>query len=64
MAPQAVRVSGIRSARYRGLAKTHLQHLAIAAGINLARITAWLIEVPKAQTRPSCFMRLKPSFLT
>ena len=64
MAPQAVGVSGIRSARYVRLVKTHLEHLATAAGVNLARITAWLIEVPKAQTRPSCFMRLKPSFLT
>ncbi len=64
MLSQAVRVSDIRYARYVGLAKTHLQHLATAASINLARITAWLMEVPKAQTRPSRFMRLKPSFLT
>ena len=61
---QAVRVGDIRYARYAGLAKTHLQHLATAAGINLARITAWLMEVPKAQTRSSRFMSLKPSFLT
>jgi transposase len=61
---QAVRVSDLRHTRYVGLAKTHLQHLATAAGINLARITAWLLEVPKAQTRTSRFMRLKPVFLT
>jgi transposase len=61
---QAVRVCDIRYARYVGLAKTRLQHLATAAGINLARITAYLMEVPKAQTRSSRFMSLKPSFLT
>lgn len=61
---QAVRVADIHYARYVGLAKTHLQHLATAAGINLARITTWLMEVPKAQTRSSRFMKLKPSFLT
>jgi transposase len=31
---QAVRVSGLRQARYHGLAKTHLQHLATAAALN------------------------------
>lgn len=37
---QAVRVSDLRYARYVGLAKTHLKHLATLAGINLARIMA------------------------
>jgi transposase len=61
---QAGRGHDIRSSRYIGLAKTHLQHVATSAGINLARITAWLMEVPKAPTRSSHFMRLKPSFLS
>lgn len=38
---QAVRAFGIRQARYRGLRKTALQHIATAAAINLVRLTAW-----------------------
>jgi hypothetical protein len=49
---QAVRVTGLRQARYRGLAKTHLQHLALAAALNVLRALAWLNEVPVAATRP------------
>ena len=37
---QAVRASGLRRTRYRGLAKTGLQHAATAAAINLDRIAA------------------------
>jgi transposase len=55
---QAVRVTGLRQARYRGLAKTHLQHLALAAALNVLRALAWLNEVPVAATRPSAFARL------
>ena len=36
----AVRRCGLRRTRYRGLAKTHLGHLATAAGLNLARTAA------------------------
>ena len=38
---QAIRRSGLRRARYRGLAKTHLQHVLTAAAINLLRIASW-----------------------
>jgi transposase len=55
-----VRVSGIRSARYLGLAKTHLQHIAIAAAINFDRMVAWLHDIPQAQTRKSRFAKLAP----
>ena len=41
---QGVRGFGLRRARYRGLEKTHLQHVAIAAAINVDRIVAWLDE--------------------
>ena len=37
---QAVRVGGLRRARYRGLHKTHLQHVAIVAALNVDRIAA------------------------
>jgi hypothetical protein len=49
MAPQAVGVSGIRSARYVGLVKTHLQNIDIAAAINFNRIVACLNEIPRAK---------------
>ncbi len=37
---QGVRAFGLRHSRYWGLAKTHLQHLATAAAINLDRLGA------------------------
>jgi transposase len=39
---QGVRAFDLRRSRYIGLAKTHLQHILIAVGINLKRIMAWL----------------------
>jgi transposase len=39
---QAVRRFDLRRARYRGLAKTYLQHLATAAAINIVRIADWI----------------------
>jgi hypothetical protein len=44
----------------RGVAKTHLQHVAIAAAINIDRLVAWLDERPRAQTRTSRFAALAP----
>ena len=37
---QAVRTTRLRRTPYRGLPKTHLHHVAIAAGLNLKRIAA------------------------
>lgn len=55
---QAVRGKNMRYARYRGLLKTHLQHLGTAAAINLQRIAAWLMgDLPKG-TRMSPFAAL------
>ena len=39
---QGVRAFDLRRSRSMGLAKTHLQHILIAVGINLKRIMAWL----------------------
>jgi transposase len=50
---QAVRAYNFRRARYIGLAKVHLQQVATAAAINLARVFAWLSGVPLAKTRIS-----------
>ena len=55
---QGVRAFGLRRARYRGLAKTGLQHVATAAAINLDRLAAWLAERPLAPTRISRFAAL------
>jgi transposase len=57
---QGVRAFELRQARYRGLAKAYLHHLAIAAAINLDRIVAWLEEIPRALTRTSRFAALQP----
>ena len=57
---QGVRGFGMRRSRYMGLAKTHLQHVFIAAPMNLSRIVNWLNEVPFAQTRQAAFERLIP----
>ncbi|MGW3245495.1 hypothetical protein [Streptomyces sp. NPDC001070] len=38
---------------YRGLCKTHLGHILIAAGFNLQRLDAWWTETPIGTTRMS-----------
>ena len=55
---QAAHVLGARRSRYRGMDKTHLQHLGVAAAINLLRVVNWLNEIPRAQTPQSRFARL------
>ena len=55
---QAVYALGARRSRYRGLAKTHLQHLATAAAINVLRVIAWLNDVPRSATPQSHFSLL------
>jgi transposase len=57
---QAVGAFGLRRSRYIGLPKTHLQHIATAAAINLSRLFDWLRAVPRSQTRQSRFFTLKP----
>jgi len=58
---QGVRAFGLRRTRYGGVAKTHVQHVAIAAAINVDRIVAWLDERPRATTRISRFAALAPA---
>jgi transposase len=55
---QGVRTMGLRRSRYIGQEKTHLQHVATAAALNLVRSMAWFHGVPRAQTRRSTFARL------
>ena len=57
---QAVRVTKLRKARYRGLIKTRLQHYATAASINILRLGAWWLGRGREQTRRSPFLALAP----
>src|SRR5215470_16321542 len=57
---QAVRVTKLRKARYRGLIKTRLQHYATAAAINILRLGAWWLGRGREQTRRSPFLALAP----
>lgn len=55
---QGTRSFDLRRSRYIGLTKTHFQHLATAAAMNLTRAVAWIGGIPKAQTRRSHFAAL------
>jgi Transposase DDE domain len=55
---QGVRAFGMRRSRYMGRAKSHLQHLATAAAINLERVADWFAGVDREKTRTSAFARV------
>jgi transposase len=55
---QATHVTGIRRARYLGLARTRLEHNAAAAAINLIRLDAWWTGRPLDRTRTTHLQRL------
>ncbi len=57
---QGVRGLGLRSARYVGLSKVHLQHILTATAMNAIRLFAWFEGVPFAKTRVSSFAKLAP----
>lgn len=58
---QSAFVLGMRRSRYRGLAKTHFQHLATAAALNLKRAAYWLMGIPSITTRTTRFAALAPA---
>lgn len=58
---QATAVTGLRHARYRGLAKTHLDHVYSAVALNLIRLDAWWNSHPLDRTRTSHLARLELS---
>ncbi len=58
---QGIRAFGLRRCRYIGLARTHLQHVATAAAINLVRLAGWYNDQPLAKTRTSRFAALAPA---
>ncbi len=55
---QGVRRCGMRRSRYRGLAKTHLQHLLTASAINMVRVMNWISGKRPGGTQYSAFIRL------
>ncbi len=59
---QGTRRFGLRRSRYIGLARTHLQHLLVAAAMNLVRVGAWLADESLAEHRrpPGRFAVLAP----
>jgi transposase len=56
---QATHVTGIRHARYIGLPKTRLEHLAAATAINVIRLDAWYAGKPIDRTRITHLQRLE-----
>jgi transposase len=56
---QGVAVCGMRHARYRGLPKTHLEHVYSATALNLIRLDAWWNGHPLDRTRTSHLTRLE-----
>jgi DDE family transposase len=55
---QAIFTLNARRSRYRGLSKTHCQHLATGTAINLGRVIAWLNDLQRSPTPKSHFARL------
>lgn len=54
---QGVRAFGLRRSRYCGLAKTRLQHIAIAVAVNFVRLGAWFDGIKPGATRQSAFVK-------
>src|SRR5215218_6871478 len=55
---QGVRAFGVRRSRYIGLAKTALQQVCVAIGMNVSRVVHWLGGTPRAKTRVTRFVAL------
>ena len=57
---QGTRAFGLRFCRYRGFAKTRLQHIFTACAINLVRVWEWWTDAYTFGTKPSRFAGLSP----
>jgi transposase len=55
---QCIRMSGLRRARYQGLARTHQQQLCIATARNVVRAVDWLVPPAERKPHPSAFSAL------
>jgi hypothetical protein len=56
---QAIAITDTRHTRYRGLGKTHLEHVYSAVALNLIRLDAWFNGQPLDRTRTSHLARLE-----
>uniref|UniRef100_UPI00350E3C98 transposase n=1 Tax=Nonomuraea pusilla TaxID=46177 RepID=UPI00350E3C98 len=50
---QAVTITGLRRARYRGIKKIHLEHIVFAIAVNLIRLHVWWNGHPLQRKRAS-----------
>jgi IS5 family transposase len=48
---ETVHAHGLRHCRYKGLAKTHVQHVLTAAGANIIRLSQY--DPPESHPRPA-----------
>lgn len=55
---QTVRTCGLRRSRYRGLDRTHVQHVLTAMACNFTRLADWFGTTPTAPRRDSHFRTL------
>jgi IS5 family transposase len=55
---QNVRTCGLRRTRYRGLPKTHVQHILTALACNVTRIADWIATPTRSPRPPSHFHAL------
>lgn len=55
---RAICVAHLRRTRYVGLARVHLAHLLMAAGLNVLRLAEWFLETTRSKTRVTPFARL------
>lgn len=55
---QGVRAFDLRTSRYLGMAKTHLQHIFTATAMNVARLFQWKMGDTPSSPRISCFAAL------
>jgi transposase len=55
---RGIRSARLRRTRYRGLARVHLGHILTAVGLNVLRLSEWLLETARAKTRLTPFARL------
>ncbi|MGA6160671.1 transposase [Stenotrophomonas sp. NPDC087984] len=55
---QNIRTCGLRRSRYRGLARTHVQHVLTALACNLTRVADWIAEPTPTRHRSTRFNSL------
>jgi hypothetical protein len=55
---QATHLTGIRTARYAGIGKVHLEHTFAAVALNLVRLNAWWNGIPLQRTRTTHLARI------